>query len=894
VVTWKRSRNGSGWTVRRDGQALTSAPIADSSFPTGVFNAFLGAEKAADGTHFGGSLTLHELHVYPQELSDADTAALERGLADAYGIGWYADGPTATPDAVLGSDLVAWYDAFDLSGANNSPVASWPNRTGNTALAASGAAQPLLATSGINGHPGVVADGVDDSMVATLNPAMPVGSRPHIWTVLRNITPRPYRTYVAVGNDGQGVNIQTDHGDPYPNWLVITLGGSGVSTPTMASAANTWPHIVSAGMAADSAEYGLKVDGISGLVTSGDPGATTVPISQVQLFSPDNNAEIGEVIISRTTPTPEMDRAVQRYLAAKWRKSPAVCGDGTVDPGEQCDDHGTAGGDGCSASCALENACTSCQSGDGCCPAGCTNPPNSDSDCDPNDPCANTESCVGGDGCCPDGCERSGDGDCPPEAPCTIDHPCGNGQAGCTSDSDCQPGLTCGLGIGPAFGQPADVGVCWDSVGCGTLSPNAADCGGIDAHCGTCCLPHCSAPGEADGCGGTCVACTPGADSDRDHLLDCDEQQDADPWTDPFIYNGMRAGLDASCHATPTCGAIDSVDEITSCFSPEQTGELSAGWSFTTTDRQSCNAGFGFDLPWSTCESNFAVGASGLLRLDGGTHCFKVTGSTAQQCGSLFVDGQALSTTGSASACLTRAAGVYPLALYYETTATSGDNDLHVLYCKSAQGSCEPTDVLPARMLRKPGDGDQRQCDANSECSALCPCSSGRECNPAAPFCAEGMECRTGVGARFGKSESAGMLPGVLRRAARRRLSVRLDQLVLRHVPGMHTELRGQGVRLERLLRQLRPLRRDLQCRSSRLRDRRRLRVGPGLRTQQRHALRARGQRARVLAGQLRRAESNRRLRLDQLRVRYLSRLQAELRRAQLWQRPLRRFVRHV
>jgi cysteine-rich repeat protein len=37
--------------------------------------------------------------------------------------------------------------------------------------------------------------------------------------------------------------------------------------------------------------------------------------------------------------------------------TPSVCGDGTIDPGEQCDDSNTNGGDGCDASCKIEPAC---------------------------------------------------------------------------------------------------------------------------------------------------------------------------------------------------------------------------------------------------------------------------------------------------------------------------------------------------------------------------------------------------------------------------------------------------------------------------------------------------------------------------------------------------------
>jgi uncharacterized protein (TIGR03382 family) len=52
--------------------------------------------------------------------------------------------------------------------------------------------------------------------------------------------------------------------------------------------------------------------------------------------------------------------------------NPALCGNGTVDPGETCDDGNTTAGDGCSATCQTETiACpdssNDCGGGGGCC-----------------------------------------------------------------------------------------------------------------------------------------------------------------------------------------------------------------------------------------------------------------------------------------------------------------------------------------------------------------------------------------------------------------------------------------------------------------------------------------------------------------------------------------------
>ncbi|MEZ4287237.1 MAG: DUF4215 domain-containing protein [Polyangiales bacterium] len=77
-----------------------------------------------------------------------------------------------------------------------------------------------------------------------------------------------------------------------------------------------------------------------------------------------------------------------------------VCGDGTLNDGEGCDDNNTSAGDGCSASCLIENgsdctasaACASGQCTDGVCVFSCT----SDTQCDDGQTCdLTTNVCVG-------------------------------------------------------------------------------------------------------------------------------------------------------------------------------------------------------------------------------------------------------------------------------------------------------------------------------------------------------------------------------------------------------------------------------------------------------------------------------------------------------------------
>ena len=93
-------------------------------------------------------------------------------------------------------------------------------------------------------------------------------------------------------------------------------------------------------------------------------------------------------------------------LAAPPAMAGAVCGDGTVDTGEQCDDGNLADGDCCSSTCRFEALGTACDDGNF---------------CTVNDVCNGLGTCAGPD-------RR----DCDDRDPCTIDLCVPPGQCGYT------------------------------------------------------------------------------------------------------------------------------------------------------------------------------------------------------------------------------------------------------------------------------------------------------------------------------------------------------------------------------------------------------------------------------------------------------------------------------
>ena len=148
-----------------------------------------------------------------------------------------------------------------------------------------------------------------------------------------------------------------------------------------------------------------------------------------------------------------------------------VCGNGGVEPGEDCDDGGTIDGDCCSSSCAFESAGSVCDDGDACtqndtCDGSgrCTGPPLdcndgnlcTDDACDPATGCTsipNTDSCDDGDACTtPDTCAGGACAggpplDCDDNDPCTAES--------CDALTGCAHDPIIGCVAVPTLGPPA-------------------------------------------------------------------------------------------------------------------------------------------------------------------------------------------------------------------------------------------------------------------------------------------------------------------------------------------------------------------------------------------------------------------------------------------------------
>ncbi|MCA9577157.1 MAG: DUF4215 domain-containing protein [Myxococcales bacterium] len=237
-----------------------------------------------------------------------------------------------------------------------------------------------------------------------------------------------------------------------------------------------------------------------------------------------------------------------------------VCGNGVMDPGEACDDNNVLNGDGCSATCQVESLCgngvinggeqcddANNMSGDGC-SATCTNEwvcGDGDLDpgevCDPADPNTMTESTTGA--VCTNGCfypPVCGDGNTDDGEQCDDGGTLSNDGCSATCVLEVCGDGTVQSGIGedcepPGMGN-CD-GTCHSLVFCGNgviepgnpVTPEQCDDGGTLSNDG------CSATCQSEFCGDGIVQTGLGEDCDP-----------ADPVT--------MSGCDMNCNLTQVCG----------------------------------------------------------------------------------------------------------------------------------------------------------------------------------------------------------------------------------------------------------------------------------------------------------------------------------------------------
>lgn len=120
------------------------------------------------------------------------------------------------PSTIFGANLVAWYEAADLS---NGAVSSWPDKSGHgfNLIQPTSGNRPVKAASSFNGLPGVTFDGSDDILEAAISG---VSSGTTI------------QVFIAFQSDGASesgarvISTKTSGDVDYANYIPLTWGGS--------------------------------------------------------------------------------------------------------------------------------------------------------------------------------------------------------------------------------------------------------------------------------------------------------------------------------------------------------------------------------------------------------------------------------------------------------------------------------------------------------------------------------------------------------------------------------------------------------------------------------------------------------------------------------------------
>ena len=211
--------------------ALTSYDVRFyiSCTPIAVNNIYLlvdinGDGKYADETVGGGGVLLLS-NIAPGEYIRTGVTSLTTGRRFTFGFDGGAPPVflSATGPGGIGDNSVNrfWFDANDIAQANNTAVAGWTNKGGNTNSLSQtvAASRPTFLTNQVNGFPVVSFDGTNDyldlSNNTDLNSGGPYSNRT-FFTMFRtgtNVTNR--QVIFEEGGTGRGINIYIFNGNLY-------------------------------------------------------------------------------------------------------------------------------------------------------------------------------------------------------------------------------------------------------------------------------------------------------------------------------------------------------------------------------------------------------------------------------------------------------------------------------------------------------------------------------------------------------------------------------------------------------------------------------------------------------------------------------------------------------
>lgn len=256
-------------------------------------------------------------------------------------------------------------------------------------------------------------------------------------------------------------------------------------------------------------------------------------------------------------------------------------------------------------------------------------------------------------------------------------------------------------------------------------------------------------PFVRDDCGaGTCgVFGCDTADRDGDGLYDCQETSDADPFTDPDRFNGLKAYAYRTSHRGVDPSAVDTQAEIdASVVEKLEEHDLYSGWDLTgeALIGVGCRNEMDFWPPWPCHEVAFpAFNYSGFIKLaQSGNHCFEISQTSSTIVGALFLGDQPAQTSSDGKRCANLEAGVYPIRFMVENPVlpASSTDRFKVAYCA---GDCEPTEAIPSSMLQ-PDPPATVGCTSNADCLNTNYCSQAGECRADGGECSSHGECAPG------------------------------------------------------------------------------------------------------------------------------------------------------
>ncbi len=209
------------------------------------------------------------------------------------------------------SGMAYWYDALMISAANNDPVASWTDLSGNArhVTQATAEKQPLYKTNRINGRPTVLFDGSNDKLVAAFTLAQPV----HLFMVINQPTyVEGGRVVDAAGTGGTGNSMGVVN---FAATAELTLYAGGFGPAATPSAG---PHLITALFSGAASSIG--VDGAAptvGNASTNAPDGLTIGAFGAgdSAFS---NTEFGAVLAYTSAQTGATLAAINTYMMSRF------------------------------------------------------------------------------------------------------------------------------------------------------------------------------------------------------------------------------------------------------------------------------------------------------------------------------------------------------------------------------------------------------------------------------------------------------------------------------------------------------------------------------------------------------------------------------------------------